>query len=306
MSARDPSYRGQAKRVARWVGFAMGLALVGGAVVSVVRNAPAVEHLRSAVGNPDWTVAGVAIAAAVANIAASGGLFFALVRRHGRIALFEMQQLIAVSALLNFAPLRPGLVGRVAYQRIVCGITVRRSALAIGEAAGVCVATICWLFLCAITAAWWDQRTLGAVMAGAPLLGGLVMMMSSDPWWRSYAEAVFWRWLDLVAWAVRYWCVFHLVGVDLPPESAAIAACVGGVANLVPFVGNGLGVREWAIGLAGPALAVWPEDLGLAADLVNRGIDLVTVVPIGLMAIPACTLRLRAALAAAVPVARSK
>ena len=287
------------KRVVRWVASVLGVSLVVIAIVAVARNAPTLDHLKLAVAHPDWRLLLAGLVCALANIAACGGLFHALVKRHGRVGLFEMQMLVVVSALLNYAPLRPGLVGRVAYQRLVGGITVRRSTLALVEAAIICAASIGWLALAAAVAGVWHERLLGGVMAAVPLLGALVMTTLTQRPWMIYSEAIFWRWIDLLAWTGRYWCVFALVGVDLDIESAAIAACVGSAASLLPFVGNGLGVREWAIGLAGPALSRWPTDMGLAADLLNRAIDLVTVVPLGLLALPICVRRMRTALLAA-------
>ncbi len=54
---------------------------------------------------------------------------------------------------------------------------------------------------------------------------------------------------------------------------------------LVPTGGNGLGVREWAIGLAAPLLTDYQIELGLTADLVNRAAELVVIVVAGLASI---------------------
>jgi hypothetical protein len=51
---------------------------------------------------------------------------------------------------------------------------------------------------------------------------------------------------------------------------------------LVPIVGNGLGLREWAVGLAAPLLTPYVLGLGLAADLVNRATELVVILVLGL------------------------
>jgi hypothetical protein len=85
--------------------------------------------------------------------------------------------------------------------------------------------------------------------------------------------------------------VFELLGRRLTlPEAAAIAA-VSQAAMQVPLFGNGLGIREWAIGLVGPVLPVWmnagagglTRGLGLSADLLNRGFELASALPIGLL-----------------------
>ena len=59
----------------------------------------------------------------------------------------------------------------------------------------------------------------------------------------------------------------------------------------VPLMGNGLGVREWAVGLVGPMLPTWmsaasgglSRGLGLSADLMNRGFELAAALPVGLV-----------------------
>lgn len=130
---------------------------------------------------------------------------------------------------------------------------------------------------------------------GAADFCGLAYLIPQHLLWRRFLEAIFWRWIDLLSWAVRYAAVFAMLGVDLSPESAASAACIAAAANMIPFLGNGLGVREWAIGLAGPALATWTTDTGLAAELINRCLDLVVVVPLGLVVMPGIAKRIRTA-----------
>ncbi|MSR29568.1 MAG: hypothetical protein EXS03_08355 [Phycisphaerales bacterium] len=293
MRATGSSASAPHRRFVRILGFILGILLVVAALAAIVRSAPAIEHLKTALAQPAWQCVAAALVAALANVVLSGGLFYALMRRHGIVGFLQMQRLVAASTLLNYAPLRPGLVGRIAYQQAVCGIPVRRSVLAVVEAAAICGWSIVWLALSAVCVGWLGSRQIGSVMLGAPILLGLACVVRGDPWWKAYAEAAFWRWLDALAWIVRYWAVFSLVGVELSLEGAATAACIGLLAGMVPFVGSGLGIREWAIGLAGPALAAWPTDMGLAADLINRAVDLVIVVPLGLVSLPRCLQELR-------------
>jgi uncharacterized membrane-anchored protein len=49
-------------------------------------------------------------------------------------------------------------------------------------------------------------------------------------------------------------------------------------------VGNGLGVREWAVAVAAPVLGGYERDAGLAAELVGRAVDVAVAVPLGLLA----------------------
>jgi hypothetical protein len=95
----------------------------------------------------------------------------------------------------------------------------------------------------------------------------------------------------MLIWVLRYWVVFRLVGSSLSiPQSAAIAAVCQLTLN-VPLVGNGLGLREWAVGLTASRLPPGLFDargridmsVGLAADLANRIAELVIAVPAGLL-----------------------
>ncbi len=283
------------KKAVRVCGFAIGCALLVAAILAIARSAPTLDHVREVIIRPNWALITLAIVAALGNVVGSGGMFYALVRRHGRITLIEMQGLVAASSVLNYLPLRPGLVGRIAYQQVVSGIPVRRSTLSIIEAAVVCGLSIVWMAFAVALVHFAQARVMGGIVAALPICSALVFAATGEASWHVYLEAVFWRWIDLLAWSFRYAAVFALLGLDLTPERAAAAACLAAAANMVPFVGNGLGVREWAIGLAGPALASWTTDIGLAAELLNRVVDLVVVVPIGCAAMPKIARRLRRA-----------
>jgi hypothetical protein len=63
--------------------------------------------------------------------------------------------------------------------------------------------------------------------------------------------------------------------------TAVGVAVVAAVANLTPVIGNGLGVREWAVGLAAPLLGGYETDAGLAAQLTGRAVDAVMAIALG-------------------------
>lgn len=285
----------RAKQWVRVLASVLGLVLLVFALVAIVRSAPTLEQLRAVVTRPDWLWVVIALALGACNLLGSSGLFFALLRRHGSINFLQMQALVASSTVLNFVPLRPGLFGRVAYQQIVCAIPMKRSVMSVVEAAIICCVTTAWLGLVAAAMHFVGSSLLAAVLAALPALCGLALAMDARSVQRDYLEAIFWRWCDLIAWCGRYWIVFALLGTDLSLEGAVTAACIGAAANMIPLVGSGLGVREWAIGLAGPVLMSWPTDTGLAAELLNRCIDLVVVVPYGLSVMPKIAREMRGA-----------
>lgn len=283
----------QSKKVLRAVGFVIGVALLGAAIAAIVRSAPTLDQLRAVIARPDGWLIASAVAATCGNLVGASGMFYALVRSFGRIGFFEMGKLIAASSVLNYLPMRPGLVGRVVHQEVVNAIPMRRSVLSIVEAAVICAVTVLWLAIAVAMIRFTSARAVGAIIAALPIFCGLTFLLPEHLLWRRFLEAIFWRWIDLLSWAVRYAAVFAMLGVDLSPESAASAACIAAAANMIPFLGNGLGVREWAIGLAGPALATWTTDTGLAAELINRCLDLVVVVPLGFSVMPGIAKRIR-------------
>ncbi|MDA0214769.1 MAG: hypothetical protein O2875_05330 [Planctomycetota bacterium] len=285
----------QSKKVLRTVGFVVGLALLGAAIAAIVRSAPTLDQLRAVIARPDGWLIAWAVAATIGNLVGASGMFYALVGPFGRITFLEMGKLIAASSVLNYLPMRPGLVGRVVHQEVVNAIPMRRSVLSIVEAAVICAVTVLWLALAVAMIRFTSARAVGAMIAALPIFCGLAFLIPEHLLWRRFLQAIFWRWIDLLSWAVRYAVVFAMLGVELSPESAATAACISAAANMIPFLGNGLGVREWAIGLAGPVLATWTTDIGLAAELINRCLDLVVVVPLGIGVMPGIAKRIRTA-----------
>lgn len=285
------------RRVIRAIAFALALVLFAAAVVAIARSAPTIDQVRRAVTAPDpWLVA-AAVVALLASVTACGGIFHALLAPFGRIGRLEMVQLIATSSVLNYLPLRPGLVGRIAHQDLVNGISVRRSAVSVVEAGVVCGVSILWLAGSLGAGAWTGAAWVGWSLAALPSLGWCARRTQQPTTPQRLLNALAWRQVDLLAWGVRYWAVFGLLGVQLSPGECARAVCVGSAANLVPFVGNGLGIREWAIGLAGERMALWTTDVGLAAELLNRALDLVVALPLGVLCAVPIARRLRAATA---------
>lgn len=286
----------------RWriIGSVIGIVLVAAAIVAVVRNRSLMDSaLAAARGASAGTVA-MLLAGALVNVVASAGGLRALLLRHGHVGAMEMQAAIASSTLLNYAPLRPGLASRAAYHHIVNGIPVMGTMLTAVQSMMLALLGIAWL----AGAAWILQEGGGpdgqvlaiAFIALAPAIGVAGLMSApAGSWRRAIAVAWIWRCVDMSAWVARYHAAFAITGIELSLSDSAVAAAGAGAANLVPFVGNGLGVREWLVGIMGSSLHLWTMDAGLAADIVNRAGDLLVCVPLGLAALPYVAARLRGA-----------
>jgi hypothetical protein len=288
----------QRRRIVRIAAFIAAILLLAAAVFSIGRSAPTIEQVRAAIVHPDPIKVLLGVVALLVNLVACGGIFHALLAPFGRLGRFEMVQLIATSSVLNYLPLRPGLVGRIAHQNVVNGIPLQRSAVSVVEAGIVCAFSIVWLGASVALAQWSGAETLGWIVAAVPSLGWCARRTKSPTTAQRLLNSLAWRQVDLLAWGTRYWAVFGLLGVSLSPLDCARAVCIGGAANLVPFIGNGLGIREWAIGLGGERMALWSTDVGLAAELLNRATDIAVAVPIGLICGVPIARRLRAAMAA--------
>ena len=134
-------------------------------------------------------------------------MFYALVAPFGRITFLEMGKLIAASSVLNYLPMRPGLVGRVVHQELVNAIPMRRSVLSIVEAAVICAVTVLWLALAVAMIRFTSARAIGAIIAALPIFCGLAFLIPEHLLWRRFLQAIFWRWIDLLSWAVIFiWC----------------------------------------------------------------------------------------------------
>jgi hypothetical protein len=186
--------------------------------------------------------------------------------------------------------MQAGSIGRLAYHRTVHGVPVRATLVAILQAMAATAVATCAVGAAALlgtaaNAPWW-----------APALVSVVWLpLAIEPAWRTFALVMVVRTLEVLAWAVHAWAAFRLSGWDIAPQTAIGAALVASAANLVPFIGNGLGIREWAVALAAPVLGGYERDAGLAAELTGRAVDVAVAVPLGLASFAWLVRRLHAA-----------
>ncbi|MHC4107421.1 MAG: hypothetical protein ACYSTY_04965 [Planctomycetota bacterium] len=186
--------------------------------------------------------------------------------------------MIASATLLNFLPLRPGLFGRIAYHHAVNGIAVVDSGKTVVQAIGLSAAVAAYLVASLLVTAHLAWSPQAAVILPIPALAVAGLLPAVRVWaWAGLA-----RYLDVLVWSLRYHAAFMLIGSPIAFSSAVAFACLGLIANLVPLLSNGLGAREWAIGLTAPLLTPYVVGLGLTAELVNRAAELIVVVPLGL------------------------
>lgn len=278
-------------RLRRAVGFVIGLLLFAAAIVAVLTSRAALANALDSLEHPNPWLAALAIVLPFLNWHLISISFWVLTRRYGRVGLGEMHALIGSAWLLNYLPLRPGMFGRIAYHKRVNHIRVKDSVRVLATSVSLTIASntlicaIAWAaFRVSPLASWIIVASPGAVIgiAGVVMASQTASAFSFAP---GLTIAMGVRYFDILTWVARYAVVFHLIGYPLSLAEATLITAVSQAALLVPFVGNGLGVREWGIGLAVPVLASEsPRALGLAADLVNRAAEVLVALPVGLIA----------------------
>ena len=267
----------------KWIGMVIGVTLLIAAIAVTVSQRQTLMQARAAIQQMPAErlamLAGLIVLTVIANVFLTGLMFSMLISRYGRVGRIEMQALIAASTLLNYLPVRAGMLGRVAYHRAYNDIPLRHSAKAIVQAvalSGISVACLGG----AILLSRQSQVSLWSACA-IPLAAAAACALV--PTLRIWMGAGIVRDVELLLNAVRYWAAFALIGSPIPAEGAIAFACLSALTTMVPFLSNGLGLREWAVGLALPLLTTYQMELGITADLVNRAAEMVVAIPLGVL-----------------------
>lgn len=261
----------------------IGLLLLGAAILVIWQRWESISEELEAVRHPALLDVVILLGCVAINIMLSGVVFHLLMLRYGKVGFLEMQALIASATLFNYLPLRPGLFGRIAYHKSVNNIAVKDSAKTVFQAMLCSLLVAGWLGLAlGISLAFDITIWIGVVMPVPILFGGGVFRS-----WRLGLWALGARYLEVMVWAIRYWIAFKLIGIDIPPSTALAFACIGVFTMLIPFFSNGLGLREWAIGLTTPLFfnQTVQLEIGMAAELVNRAAEVMGVLALGLVGI---------------------
>jgi hypothetical protein len=277
-------------RTRRFVMLALGLTLLATAVAVATRHHDLSSALAAARAASPWLLA-VALALPVLNWLAVALSLWVLTVPHGRVGCGEMAALVGNAWLLNYVPLRPGMVGRFAYHKVVNRIPLGTTTAVLLAGVASSAAMNALMFMIAIVV--WDRASpvvvSGVVASPAAVLGVWALMMARRGGrWRFIANLAL-RYVDALAWACRWLVVFALVGrpIDLP--MAAAAAAIAQIAMSIPLTGNGLGLREWAVGLASawlpPAFVGAAMDIesGTGAALVDRAAEVLAAIVVGLL-----------------------
>lgn len=279
----------RSKAVRPIVGFLLGFLLIGAAVYALKRNPDDLENaLISARHAPVWIVL-LLIALPMANAVVVSLSFWTLMRRFGHVPFADMFALICSSWLLNYLPLRPGLIGRLAFHKLVHGVSLKSSvavSVALALMTGLAAA-----HMLAIGIAGSRGWVVGAVVivlstVGMYFLSGFAADKSpagSVPR-LDLRYALLHRYADMLVWSLRMWASFAIVGTPIDLHTSILIAAAVQIAYLFPLTGAGLGVVEWAVGaVAAFAMTEVTPETGIAAALVCRVSELPATVISGLV-----------------------
>lgn len=294
----EPDDRAPAPGWRRWrsiVGGILGVALTVAAVWVVVARSDALDTAAGVIDRLPLHLLVLLLVLPALNWWSSAISLWVLSQRFGRVTLGEMTALTAGGWLLNYLPLRPGMMGRLAYHKLRNGILVRDSVRVLIESSVISAIGAVLLIAIGLLA---RENALGphalwlVLVPFAALPIGAIAVRAATP--RAMLLSAICRWLDLLLWTGRYLIVLPAVGVDVDAAGTAVVGAVSQAALLVPISGNGLGVREWAVGLVLGAQGEAIE-LALTADLLNRAAELLIVIPIGLLGVASSAALIRRA-----------
>lgn len=279
-------------RSRRVVGAVVGLLLFGGAIAAIAYSGRTTLDGLDRLASAPWPFLVLLLVLPLANLMLTSLCFQALTRRFAHVEPHEMHALIAGSFLLNFLPLRPGLFGRMAYHTRVHGMRVRDVARVLIESIA-CAGVAMLILLAALAMARVLPVTAAAFLGGSTLAITMLWMHARDSGnmaLRSYALATLIKLADILLWGARYVVLFGLMGRPILAREGISLAVVANAASLVPLAGNGLGLREWAVGivaasLPGHATGSMVVEVGLSADLANRGAEIIVAIVTGLPAL---------------------
>ena len=276
----DQELTGENQRLrSRWriVGFVLGLILVAGAIFIVWHQRHSVTAALDAICHPSPLLLLILVTGTVGNVVFTGLFFRVLISRYGKVGWGEMQAVMASATLINYLPARPGLFSRLAYHRAVNNISLVDSTKTIIQS--TVLSLCCAVYLLIIALLMGEQQTWlwGGVLLPVPLF----FMGIFRSTWRIWCLASLIRYLEYFIWAARYYAAFALIGYPLTASTSLIFASASTMVSMIPLVSNGLGLREWVVGLLSPVLTSLELSWGVTADLVNRAIEIIMISILG-------------------------
>ncbi|MBT8486101.1 MAG: hypothetical protein HKO59_04730 [Phycisphaerales bacterium] len=278
------------------VGFVVGVALLIWCIKTAF-GGDGDEWRRIAHANP-WLVLGL-VGCTLVSMFVNGTLFWLVAQPMQRLGFRDMQWLNLVTAVLNYAPIRAGLIARVAYHLRVD----RLSLLEIGAYLAAIAYTLALTVGSCIVATlirpgidgWWWALLLGQLALG----GGLTWALMGQPLVARYGRgmdemlrqplclwgAIGLRLVDIGAFVGRMFCAVAILELDLSGPETVLLGIAAITLSLNPI--GRTGFREIAVAfvasqLVSPDLSNTELDSAMATlALVESAGEAMVAIPLG-------------------------
>ncbi|MAE61497.1 MAG: hypothetical protein CMJ49_09100 [Planctomycetaceae bacterium] len=301
----DPSKR----RLRLWIFYPLALGLIVASAVVAVRDTD-----FSPLSRADPATVALLLGLVIVNALITAVLFWSVTIPFAHddqpVRFADMTALVFAGTLLNYLPLRPGLIGRAAYLKHRHNIGYRHTTIAlilviIGSVLVYAVVggatlitdpahTPWWIGIALVffiasglarpwLAKWGHRESLGLNPRVLARWSGLAGLAPLTAW-------LIVRWTDLLTTAARLFIAFNLVGHPIGIPEAIVLASAGMFITLVGPMPNGIGLREWLYGLIA-ASGLFTGDvegalqLALAAGLIDRAAEVLIILPSGVISL---------------------
>lgn len=294
-STRSRPMTGGPARSRRTLPFLLGIALLAAAAWSLARHGAALDAAMQSLRHPSplW-LSGLPIAIALHVLLTASVLRLLLNRtiRVGSVGTGECLALTLTSMLGNLTPTQAGLAGRVAYQHRVHGVPITVSVLLVVQGTLLTIGAGVWIGLTLVV-----LRSAGLSWLAAPASLALLMPAAIDsgrP--RSVLVRAFaLRCLEVLLAGLRVHASLALIGCETDPAVSLALGTASNLCNAIPVLGSAIGVREWVTALLAPSLAGIATPDVLAAQLLDRAVEISIVLAGSAVAVPSLARRLAAA-----------
>jgi len=282
------------------VGFLIGTALI----VWCVRSASADADWRGLLRASPLDVAGLLVATAV-SVVINAGTFWTVLHPVRRHSIWTITLINGIAGLFNYAPVRLGLIARIAYHirvdriapgvvatwMLVTAVFMLLSLVIVGVSA-VAVPLGPWTIVLIIGQLVLAKLVLNVVML-LPVAKAISarfdslspMLLSPVAYWGTMSL----RLLDIGTFVLRMWLASRIIGLSLPPVDVVILALTAQLVSLSPL--GRLGFREAAVAFLASRLE---SGLGTGAvesihsqlAVVESAGEAAVLVPLGVLAAP--------------------
>lgn len=294
--ARDPTWA----RARVLIGSIVGLSLFVAALIVLAKEGVKLTDVWSRIRATPPRLLLLACMLPLANWLTMCACFWVLMRRDATLAapaaprpltFASMVPILGLTWLLNYLPMRPGLFGRLAFHRSVNGIPLSDSIQAVvaNLLAGASAIALTTIAVSIAASALAPLNNAWIIIPAIPTLALLVVSRFASARVQPLLLATAIRQADLFIWAARYLVVFAIIHEPITLPAALAAAAASQAVSVIPFSGNGLGLREWVVGLLMPILpsallaSSVTREHALTADVLNRAAETIAVLPVGLV-----------------------